>query len=150
MKDNDSKLIAESWLTQSGFSFPTFSEGGHEGHEKDHPGKTCKEDHPNDPSVKGHEDKYEAKTEDKELEEEKEDTIEEAMPSVGAQQLEGYGAQIIQALGAWAANNAEQNTSLPAYMLINGPSSHPGAGYLPKKFSPLPIVDPGGSSSAVR
>jgi len=52
------------------------------------------------------------------------------------------GSIVHPALGAWAANNADQNTSLPAYMLINGPSSHPGAGYLPKKFSPLPIVDP--------
>ena len=52
------------------------------------------------------------------------------------------GSIIHPALGAWAASEVERETELPGYVLISGPSNHPGAGYLPKKFSPLPIVDP--------
>ena len=51
------------------------------------------------------------------------------------------GSIVHPALGAWAAKEATPGT-LPNYVMINGPSNHPGAGYLPKKFSPLPIVDP--------
>ena len=52
------------------------------------------------------------------------------------------GSIIHPALGAWAASEIKRETELPGYVLISGPSNHPGAGYLPKKFSPLPIVDP--------
>jgi len=52
------------------------------------------------------------------------------------------GSIIHPALGAWAASKIKRETELPGYVLISGPSNHPGAGYLPKKFSPLPIVDP--------
>ena len=52
------------------------------------------------------------------------------------------GSIVHPALGAWAAREVKRETELPGYVLISGPSNHPGAGYLPKKFSPLPIVDP--------
>ena len=51
------------------------------------------------------------------------------------------GSIVHPALGAWAAKESTPG-SLPNYVMISGPSNHPGAGYLPKKFSPLPIVDP--------
>lgn len=47
-------------------------------------------------------------------------------------------------LGAWAVHElGTENTQLPGNILINGSSSHPGGGYFPTEFSPLPIPDPG-------
>lgn len=47
-------------------------------------------------------------------------------------------------LGAWMCNfqdNGEEVT-IPRNVLISGPADHPGAGWMPKKYAPIPIQDP--------
>ena len=47
-------------------------------------------------------------------------------------------------LGAWMCNytdNGEKKV-IPENVLISGPADHPGAGWMPKKYSPIPIADP--------
>lgn len=47
------------------------------------------------------------------------------------------------ALGAWALRRlGSENPLLPGNILINGSPQHPGCGYMPPEFAPLPIVDP--------
>ena len=47
------------------------------------------------------------------------------------------------ALGAWAVKTlGSGNPLLPGNVLINGSPQHPGSGYMPSHFAPLPIVDP--------
>jgi hypothetical protein len=47
-------------------------------------------------------------------------------------------------LGAWAFHELGTiNRQLPGNILISGSSNHPGGGYFPTRFSPLPIPDPG-------
>jgi hypothetical protein len=45
-------------------------------------------------------------------------------------------------LGAWVSHLTDRGKTIPDYVLVSGTSSHPGAGFLPKSRSPLPIVDP--------
>ncbi len=45
-------------------------------------------------------------------------------------------------LGSWVSHLSNRDTTIPDFVLINGASSHPGSGFLPKIKSPLPIVDP--------
>lgn len=47
------------------------------------------------------------------------------------------------AMGAWVAKVKGQiNENVPANVVINGGSDHPGAGYMDLKYAPLPIGDP--------
>jgi len=47
------------------------------------------------------------------------------------------------AMGAWVAKVKGQiNKNVPANVVINGGSDHPGAGYMDLKYAPLPIGDP--------
>jgi uncharacterized protein (DUF1501 family) len=47
------------------------------------------------------------------------------------------------AMGAWMAlQHQSKDAILPCNVIINGSASHPGSGWLPKRYSPLPIVDP--------
>lgn len=47
-------------------------------------------------------------------------------------------------LGAWMCNVTDkgENKSIPENILISGPADHPGAGWMPKKYAPVPIQDP--------
>jgi uncharacterized protein (DUF1501 family) len=46
-------------------------------------------------------------------------------------------------MGAWVAmHKQDPKAVLPANVVINGPATHPGSGWLPKRYSPLPILDP--------
>lgn len=47
-------------------------------------------------------------------------------------------------LGAWMCNMQDQggNGVIPQNVLISGPADHPGAGWMPKKYAPIPIADP--------
>ena len=46
-------------------------------------------------------------------------------------------------IGAWIDHVADRKKTIPDYVLIDGSSSHPGAGFLPMaECAPLPIVDP--------
>ena len=47
------------------------------------------------------------------------------------------------AMGAWVAKvKGQMNKSVPANVVINGGSDHPGAGYMDLKYAPLPIGNP--------
>lgn len=48
------------------------------------------------------------------------------------------------AMGAWMCNLQDdgEHHALPQNILIGGPSDHPGSGWMPKKYSPVPIQDP--------
>jgi hypothetical protein len=47
------------------------------------------------------------------------------------------------AMGSWVANVKGQiNKSVPANVVINGGSDHPGAGFMDLKYAPLPIGSP--------
>lgn len=47
------------------------------------------------------------------------------------------------AMGAWVAKVKGQiNTNVPANVVINGGSDHPGAGFMDLKYAPLPIGNP--------
>jgi uncharacterized protein (DUF1501 family) len=47
-------------------------------------------------------------------------------------------------LGAWMCNFQDDGTPkvIPQNVLITGPADHPGSGWMPKKYSPIPIADP--------
>lgn len=46
-------------------------------------------------------------------------------------------------MGAWVANvKGQLNKNIPANIVINGGSDHPGAGYMDLKYAPLPIGSP--------
>ena len=67
----------------------------------------------------------------------------------GAQYLNrtGYkhiGTIVHPALGAWMCNiqDDHKTRALPQNVLINGPSDHPGSGWMAKRYSPVPIHDP--------
>lgn len=47
-------------------------------------------------------------------------------------------------LGAWMCNLTDNGTEkvIPENVLISGPADHPGSGWMPKKYSPVPIQDP--------
>lgn len=47
-------------------------------------------------------------------------------------------------LGAWMCNFQDrgEKISIPQNVLISGPADHPGAGWMPKKYAPIPIADP--------
>jgi hypothetical protein len=46
------------------------------------------------------------------------------------------------ALGSWVSHISDRDKAIPDFVLVNGISTHPGSGFLPKSQSPLPIVDP--------
>lgn len=47
------------------------------------------------------------------------------------------------AMGSWAMHHlGRRNTTMPGYVNIGGGSRHPGAGFMPTEFEPLPIGDP--------
>ncbi len=48
------------------------------------------------------------------------------------------------AMGAWMCHFHDDGEvhALPRNVLIGGPADHPGSGWMPKKFSPVPIQDP--------
>lgn len=47
-------------------------------------------------------------------------------------------------LGAWMCNlkDDQKLKAIPENVLISGPADHPGAGWMPKKYSPIPVADP--------
>jgi hypothetical protein len=45
-------------------------------------------------------------------------------------------------LGAWMARFNKTGSSLPSNVLISGPAKHPGSGWMPKVYSPVPVIDP--------
>ncbi len=47
-------------------------------------------------------------------------------------------------MGAWMSyiKDGDKIKEIPDNVLISGPSDHPGSGWLPKRYSPLPILDP--------
>lgn len=47
-------------------------------------------------------------------------------------------------LGAWMCNltDTHEKKIIPENVLISGTADHPGAGWMPKKYSPIPIADP--------
>ena len=45
-------------------------------------------------------------------------------------------------LGSWVSHVSNRDKAIPDFVLVNGISTHPGSGFLPKSQSPLPIVDP--------
>jgi len=47
-------------------------------------------------------------------------------------------------LGAWMCNLQDTGKlhTIPQNVLISGPADHPGAGWMPKKYAPVPISDP--------
>ena len=47
-------------------------------------------------------------------------------------------------LGAWMCNFKDNHEPkvIPENVLISGPADHPGAGWMPKKYAPIPIADP--------
>ncbi len=45
-------------------------------------------------------------------------------------------------LGSWVSHISDRDKAIPDFVLVNGISTHPGSGFLPKNQSPLPIVDP--------
>jgi len=52
------------------------------------------------------------------------------------------GTIVHPALGAWMAKFNKSETSLPSNVLISGPAKHPGSGWMPKIYSPIPVIDP--------
>jgi uncharacterized protein (DUF1501 family) len=54
------------------------------------------------------------------------------------------GSVVHPNLGAWMCNYTDkgENRVVPQNVLISGPADHPGAGWMPKKYSPVPIADP--------
>lgn len=48
------------------------------------------------------------------------------------------------AMGAWMCHfqDDKQVHALPLNVLVGGPADHPGSGWMPKKFAPVPIQDP--------
>jgi hypothetical protein len=47
-------------------------------------------------------------------------------------------------MGAWMCNVQDDKVlrAIPQNVLISGPSDHPGSGWMPKKYAPVPIQDP--------
>jgi len=47
-------------------------------------------------------------------------------------------------MGAWMCNFKDNGTvkTIPENVLISDPADHPGSGWMPKKYSPIPIQDP--------
>ena len=47
-------------------------------------------------------------------------------------------------MGAWMCNFKDDGKlkTIPENVLISGPADHPGSGWMPKKYSPIPIQDP--------
>jgi hypothetical protein len=47
-------------------------------------------------------------------------------------------------MGAWMCNLTDdgEDKVIPENVLISGTADHPGSGWMPKKYSPIPIVDP--------
>lgn len=52
------------------------------------------------------------------------------------------GTIVHPALGAWMAKFNKSESSLPSNVLISGPAKHPGSGWMPKIYSPIPVIDP--------
>lgn len=52
------------------------------------------------------------------------------------------GTIVHPALGAWMARFNKSESSLPSNVLISGPAKHPGSGWMPKIYSPIPVIDP--------
>jgi hypothetical protein len=47
-------------------------------------------------------------------------------------------------MGAWMCNMQDDGKPkvIPQNVLVSGPADHPGSGWMPKKYSPIPIQDP--------
>lgn len=52
------------------------------------------------------------------------------------------GTIVHPGMGSWMAKFAENKTSLSNNVLISGSTNHPGSGWLPKIYSPIPVIDP--------
>lgn len=54
------------------------------------------------------------------------------------------GTTVHPNLGAWMCNFKDDGREkvIPENVLISGPADHPGSGWMPKKYSPIPIQDP--------
>lgn len=52
------------------------------------------------------------------------------------------GTIVHPGLGSWMAKFAEKKSTLPSNVLISGPAKHPGSGWMPKIYSPIPVIDP--------
>lgn len=54
------------------------------------------------------------------------------------------GTIVHPAMGAWLCNFKDDHKvrAIPQNVLIGGPADHPGAGWMEKKYSPVPIADP--------
>lgn len=54
------------------------------------------------------------------------------------------GTIVHPAMGAWMCSTFDDHKphSVPSNILINGPADHPGSGWMPKRYSPVPINDP--------
>ena len=52
------------------------------------------------------------------------------------------GTIVHPGLGAWMGKFSNQDTTLPSNVLISGPAKHPGSGWMPKIYSPIPVIDP--------
>lgn len=52
------------------------------------------------------------------------------------------GTIVHPALGAWMAKFNKSESTLPSNVLISGPAKHPGSGWMPKIYSPIPVIDP--------
>lgn len=52
------------------------------------------------------------------------------------------GTIVHPGLGAWVAKCSNGETTIPKNILVSGPAKHPGSGWLPKIYSPIPVIDP--------
>lgn len=54
------------------------------------------------------------------------------------------GSVVHPNLGAWMCHytSKDETKVIPENVLISGSADHPGAGWMPKKYSPIPIADP--------
>jgi hypothetical protein len=52
------------------------------------------------------------------------------------------GSIVHPGMGAWMSKLKPTKTTLPGNVLVSGPANHPGAGWMPKKYAPVPILDP--------
>jgi hypothetical protein len=52
------------------------------------------------------------------------------------------GTIIHPSMGSWMSWLKPTEGTLPGNVIISGPAKHPGSGWLPKKHSPVPVIDP--------
>ena len=52
------------------------------------------------------------------------------------------GTIVHPSMGSWMSWLRPAEGTLPGNVIISGPAKHPGSGWLPKKYSPVPVIDP--------